>query len=234
MSDADQADERVIADMRARLRRRALGIILTAVAVLVTEVLLALGAHMIALPLRWWSIGLLTAIAAMVGLGGVAVTYRVTRLPPEALTERITLRDSDRVQRILARLYLFYPFILGLFAFNSATAAYRVLHHGWRSLDVIISVSFLVNMLFYVMLLTGWRVGGTSRLIYQDELFRSFRTQGYAVGFWSVLAGVLLVFVLGLARPAWAVEALPVLIAVGVSVPAATIALLNRRAERDA
>jgi len=234
MSAADEADERIIADMRARLRLRALGIGLTAVAVLVTMVGLAVGAHMIALPLRWWSIALLTAIPALVGLGGVALSFRVTRLPPEALTERIALRDSDRVQRILARLYLFYPFILGLFAFNSATAAYRVLHHGWRTFDVIVSVSFLVNMGFYVMLLTGWRVGGRSRLFYQDELFRSFRTQGYAIGFWGVLAGVLLVFVLGLARPAWAVEALPVLIAVGVSVPAATVALLNRRAERDA
>ena len=39
---------------------------------------------------------------------------------------------------------------------------------------------------------------------------------------------------LGLARPAWAVEALPVLIGVGISVPALTIALLNRRAEQDA
>jgi hypothetical protein len=73
-----------------------------------------------------------------------------------------------------------------------------------------------------------------SRLIYDEELFRSFRTRGYIAGFWSIMAGLPLILALGLARPAWAVEALPVLIAVGVCVPAVSIALLSRQAERDA
>jgi hypothetical protein len=232
MSDADE--ERIIADMRGRLRRRALLIVLTSLAVIATEFVLVMGFHMITLPLRWQSIALVTAIAALVAVVGVTATYWATRLPPEALSTRITLRHSDRVQRILSRLYLFYPFILGVFAFNSVGIAHRVLHQGWRIPDVIGSASFLVNVALYVLLLTGWGVGRMSRLIYEDELFRSFRTRGYIAGFWSVLAGLLLILALGLTRPAWAVEALPVLIAVGVSVPAATIALLNRRAERDA
>ena len=232
MSDAEE--ERIVADMRVRLRRRAALIVLTCVAVLATEFVLVMGFHMITLPVRWLPMAEVTAIATLVAVAGCAATYWATRLPPEALSPRITLRDSDRVQRILARVYLFYPFILSVMAFNTVMIAHRVLDRGWRILDVLGSASYVVNILFYLLLLSGWRMGRVVRLIYQDELFRSFRTQGYIAGFWSVLVGLLLIFALGLTRPAWAVEALPVLIAVGVSVPAATIALLNRRAERDA
>jgi len=84
------------------------------------------------------------------------------------------------------------------------------------------------------LILTGWGAAKRARLIYDEELFLSFRTRGYIAGFWSVMAGLLLILALGLAHPAWAVEALPVLIALGVCVPAMTIALLNRQAERDA
>jgi hypothetical protein len=230
MSDADE--ERIFADLRRRANRRALLIVLVGGAMIATG--LGLTFLMIGQPLRWQPIALLFATEALVGAIGLTAAWWVTRFPPGALTARMTLRQSDRVQRHMSRLYLFYPIVIGIFALDAALLVHRVLHGGWGILDVTDGLVFTFCTLAYVPFLTGWGVGRMSRLIYDEELFRSFRTQGYIAGFWSLMAGLPLILALGLARPAWAVEALPVLIAMGISVPALTIALLNRRAERDA
>lgn len=230
MSDADE--ERIFADLRRRAKRRELLIVLVACAMIVTFG--GLSFRMIGQPLRWQSIALLFGSEALVGVVGMTAAWWVTRFPPGALTARMTLRQSDRVQRLMSRFYLFYPVLLGLLALNGALLVDRVLREGWRILDVMDGLVFTFSTLVYVPYLTGWGVGRMSRLIYDEELFRSFRTRGYIAGFWSIMAGLPLILALGLARPAWAVEALPVLIGVGISVPALTIALLNRRAERDA
>lgn len=232
MSDAD--DERIMADMRRRIGWRALLNVLVSCAVVVTEFGLIVGLHMITRPPQWRQIASVTALAALVGAVGMTAAWWVTRLPPEALSARITLRNSERFQRFVSRLYLFYPIVLGLFAFDSALLVHRALSGGWRTLDVTGGLTFTLGAVSYVLLLTGWGAGRRGRLIYDEELFRSFRTRGYIAGFWSIMAGLALTLALGLARPAWAVEALPVLIAVGISVPALTIGLLSRRAEPDA
>uniref|UniRef100_UPI00261EBC86 hypothetical protein n=1 Tax=Phenylobacterium sp. TaxID=1871053 RepID=UPI00261EBC86 len=177
---------------------------------------------------------LIMLLPVLVGVVGSTGAWWVTRFPPGALTPRMTLRQSDRVQRYMSRLYLFYPILIGLFAFDWALLVHSVLKGGWQVLDVTEGLVLTFGVVAYVLALTGWGVGRMSRLIYDEELFRSFRTRGYIAGFWSVMGGLPLILALGLARPAWAVEALPVLIAVGISVPAVTIGLLNRRAERDA
>jgi hypothetical protein len=191
---------------------------------------------MIGRPLRWQPIALLFGSEALVGAVGMTAAWWVTRFPRGALTARMTLRQSDRVQRLLSRLFLFYPILIGLIAIDWALLVQRVLHWGWGVLDVTDGLSLTFCVIAFVSVLTGWGVSRMNRLrlIYDEELFRSFRIRGYVAGFWSIMAGLPLILALGLARPAWAVEALPVLIGVGISVPALTIALLNRRAERDA
>jgi len=230
MSDADE--ERIFADLRRRAKQREWLILLVGVAMLAT--FLGLSLRMIGQPLRWQPIALLFGAVALVGAVGMTAAWWVTRFPPGALTARMVLRQSDRVQRLLSRFYLFYPILIGLIAVDGALLVQRVLHGGWRVLDVTEGLVFTFCALVYVPYLTGWGVGRMSRLIYDEELFRSFRTRGYIAGFWSIMAGLPLILALGLARPAWAVEALPVLIAVGVCAPAVTIALLSRQAERDA
>jgi hypothetical protein len=231
MSDANE--ERIAMDMRRRLVLRALLNILVACAVLATEFILGLGFHMITWPLRWRQIALVSILAALVGAVGLTAAWWMTRLPPQALATRITLRESDRVQRLMSRAYALYPLIMGLLAFGGVLLVRRALEEGWRIDDVILGLALLVAAIGYLAMLAGWGVGRRGRLIFDEELFRSFRTRGYVAGFWSVMAGLVLILALGLKRPAWAVEALPVLIAVGACVPAVTIALLNRRAERD-
>jgi hypothetical protein len=230
MSDADE--ERIFADLRRRANRRALLIVLVGCAMIAT----ALGQtfSMIGQPLRWQPIALVFATEALVGVVGLTATWWVTRFPPGALTTRMTLRQSDHVQRFMSRFYLFYPILISLIAVDWALLVHRVLQEGWQILDVTDGLSLAFGAIAYVPFLTGWGVGRMSRLIYDEELFRSFRTRGYIAGFWSIMAGLPLILALGLTRPAWAVEALPVLIGVGISVPALTIALLNRQAERDA
>jgi len=231
MSDA--GDERVIAGMRRRLRLRAVLNVLTSFAALATVFILGLGFHMITRPIRWPPIALVSAVALLVGALGLTAAWWVTRLPPEALSERIALRQSDRTQQFLARIYLFFPLILGVLGVLASILVGQVLDHGWQIPDVIGGVGVLVLSMAYLPLLTGWGAVRRGRLAFDEELFLSFRMRGYIAGFWSVLAGLMVVLGLGLARPAWAVEGLPVLIAVGICVPAVTIALLNRRAERD-
>ncbi len=232
MSDADE--ERMFADLRRRANRRALLIGLVGCAVAAALFIPVLGFHMIGRPLRWQSVALIMLLPVLVGVVGSTGAWWVTRFPPGALTPRMTLRQSDRVQRYMSRLYLFYPILIGLIAFDWALLVHSVLKGGWQVLDVTEGLVLTFGVVAYVLALTGWGVGRMSRLIYDEELFRSFRTRGYIAGFWSVMGGLPLILALGLARPAWAVEALPVLIAVGISVPAVTIGLLNRRAERDA
>jgi hypothetical protein len=230
MSDADE--ERVFADLGRRAKRRELLILLVGCAAGAT--FLGLSLPMIGQPLRWQPIALLFAAVALVGAVGMTAAWWVTRFPPGALTARWTLRQSDRAQRLMSRLYLFYPILVGLIAFDATLLLHRVLKGGWRVLDVTDGVVLGFNAIAFLLALTGWNVDRMTRLIYDEELFRSFRSRGYIAGFWSIMAGLPLVLALGLARPAWAVEALPLLIGVGISVPAVTIALLNRRAERDA
>ena len=232
MSDADE--ERIFADLRQRAKRREWLILLVGVAMLAT--VLGLSLRMIGQPLRWQPIALLFGAVALVGVVGMTAAWWVTRFPPGALTARMVQRQSDRVQRLLSRFYLFYPILIGLIAVDWALLVQRVLHGGWRVLDVTEALTFTFGALVYVPYLTGWGFGGRhghGRLIYDEELFRSFRTRGYIAGFWSIMAGLPLILAPGLARPVWAVEALPVLIAIGLCVPALTIALLNRRAEQD-
>jgi hypothetical protein len=230
MSDADE--ERIFADLRRRVNRRALLFLQAGCAGIALG--LGLTFSMIGQPLRWQPIALVFATTALVTVAGMTAAWWVTRIPPGALTARMTLRQSERVQRNMSRLYLFYPIVIGIFALNGALLVHRVLHEGWRILDVTGGLVFTFCAIAYVPYLTGWGAGRMSRLIYDEELFRSFRIRGYIAGFWSIMAGLPLILALGLARPAWAVQALPVLIGVGISVPALTIALLNRRAERDA
>ena len=234
MPDAAEED-RIFADMRRRLRWRGLLLVLVCAAVMATEFVLIMDFHMVTWPVTWPSLLPVISIGVLVAVAGVLGVAWLTRLPPEALSTRMTLRHSDSGQRLMSRLYLFYPLIMGVFAFNAAVVIHRVIYGGWQIMDVLGAFTFTACILGYVQFLTGgWRRDPRTRLIFDEELFRSFRTRGYVAGFWSVLVGLVLVLALGLARPVWAVEALPFLIAVGISAPALTIALLNRRAERDA
>ncbi|HSV03876.1 MAG TPA: hypothetical protein VLI41_11800 [Phenylobacterium sp.] len=232
MSDADE--ERIFADLRRRANRRELLMVPVGCAVAAAMFIPVLGFHLIGRPLRWQSIALVMLLPVLVGVVGSTAAWWVTRFPPGALTARMTLRQSDRVQHIMSRLYLFYPIVIGIVAFDWALLVHRVLKGGWQILDVTEGLMLTFAVIAYVPALTGWGVGRMSRLIYDEELFRSFRTRGYVAGFWSIMAGLPVILALGLARPAWAVEALPFLIAVGISAPALTMAHLNRRAERDA
>jgi hypothetical protein len=232
MPNTDDADEeRIFADLRRRANRRALLNLLVAGVMIAT--LAGLSFSMIGQPLRWQTIALVYAAVALVGAVGMTAAWWVTRFPPGALTARMTLRQGDRVQRLISRLYMFYPILVGIIAFDWVLLIHRVLKGGWQVLDVTEGLSLTFCFIAFVLALTGWGVGRMSRLIYDEELFRSFRTRGYIAGFWSIMAGLMMILALGLTRPAWAVEALPVLIAVGLCVPAVTIALLSRRAERD-
>jgi len=232
MSDADE--ERIIADMRQRLRLRAALNILVSAAALATVFILGLGFHMIARPLRWPPIAAVSAAGLLVGALGLTGAWWATRLPPEALSERIALRQSDRTQRFLSRIYLFFPLIMGVLGLLASALVGQVLNHGWQIPDVVMGITVLAGSIGYLLVLTGWGALRRGRLVFDEELFLSFRIRGYVAGFWSLMVGTLLILALGLARPAWAVEALPLLIAVGLCVPALTIALLNRQAERDA
>ncbi|HSV03579.1 MAG TPA: hypothetical protein VLI41_10280 [Phenylobacterium sp.] len=232
MSEAE--DDRIIADTRRRLLRRAFLNVAVALATVGGELFFGLRLKVLALPLHWQAVAVFTGLALLFGALGMIGSWWVTRLPPEALTPRITLRQSERIQRFLSRIFLFFPLIMGVLGVTSSALVIQVLNHGWRLADGVGAVAVLAGGAGYLLLLTGWGSAKRARLIYDEELFLSFRTRGYIAGFWSVMAGLLLVLALGLARPAWAVEALPLLIAAGVCVPAMTIALLNRRAERDA
>jgi hypothetical protein len=231
MSEAEE--DRIIADTRRRLLLRSflnVGVSMTTVG---GEVFFGLRLNVFTSPHRYGAIAVFTGLALLFGALGMIGAWWVTRLPPEALTQQITLRQSDRTQRFLSRIFLFFPLIMGVLGITSSLLVIRVLNFGWRFVDVVAGMAVLVCGIGYLMILTGWGTARRARLVYDEELFLSFRTRGYVAGFWSMMAGMLLILALGLARPAWAVEALPLLMAVGVCVPAMTIALLNRQAERD-
>jgi len=219
----------------AALERRALRAALLSVAVGLTtgagEIFFALRFNLFTLPPQYEAVAMLTGLVLLFGVTGLVAW--VTRPPPEAFSERVVLRRIDRTQKSLSRTFLFFPLLVGLAGFVSSCAIFRGQNYGWRPLDVADGLFVLPVGGAYLLLLTGWASGKLGRLVYDEELFRSFRTRGYIISFWSLMAGLLLVLTLGLVRPTWAVEALPLLIAAGVCVPAVTIALLNRRAERD-
>jgi hypothetical protein len=230
MSDTDEV--RIIADTRRRLLRRSILNVLVSCAALATVFILGRGFHMISLPLRWEPIALVSGIALVVGAVGLTGSWWVTRLPPEALTQRIALRQNDQAQTVLSRLFLLFPLLWAPLAFIWFIVAKQVLSFGWHVFAVAVGLIALAAGAVFLMLLTGWGVTGRGRLIYDEELFQSFRTRGYVIGFWSLMVGLPLILAIGLSRPAWAVEALPILIAGGACVPAVTIGLLTQRAER--
>jgi len=232
MSEAEE--DRIIADMRRRLRRRSLLNVVVSLTTGGGEIFFGLRFHIFTSPHRYGAIAVFTGLALLFGALGLIGAWWVTRLPPEALTQRIALRQSDRTQKLLSRIFLLFPLVFGVLGIISSGLVVSVLNYGWRLVDVVMGVSVLAGGIPYLMFLTGWGSARRGRLVYDEELFLSFRMRGYIAGFWSVMAGLLLILALGLARPAWAVEALPLLMAVGVCVPAMTIALLNRQAERDA
>jgi hypothetical protein len=231
---SETEEDSIIADMRRRLLLRSMLNVGVSLATLGAEVFFGLRLHVFTSPLRYGAIAAFTGLALLFGALGMIGAWWVTRLPPEALTAQISLRQSDRTQRFLSRIFLFFPLIMGVLGITGSALVMQVLNFGWRFADMVGGVTVLVGAAGYLMLLTGWGTVRRARLVYDEELFLSFRTRGYVAGFWSVMAGLLLILALGLARPAWAVEALPILMAVGVCVPAMTIALLNRQAERDA
>src|SRR6185312_12772766 len=173
MSDADE--ERIFADLRRRAKRRELLMLLVAGAMAATA--LGLSLPMIGRPLRWQPIALMFGGEALVGAVGMTAAWWVTRFPPGSLTARMTLRQSDRVQRLMSRLYLFFPLLIGGIAIDWALLVHRVLREGWRVLDVTEGLVFAFCALAYVPYLTGWGVARMTRLIYDEELFGSFRTR---------------------------------------------------------
>jgi hypothetical protein len=231
---AKAEEDRIIADTRRRVRLRSILNVLVSLTTGGGEIFLGLRLKIFTPPLQWGPIAVFAGLALMFGALGLTGAWWVTRLPPEALSQRIALRQSDHNQRLLSRIFLLLPLVFGVLGIISSTLVVQVLNYGWAPIDMVIGVTVLAGGAGYLLILTGWGAAKRGRLIYDEELFLSFRTRGYIVGFWSVMAGLLVVLALGLARPAWAVEALPLLLAVGVCVPAMTIALLNWQAERDA
>src|SRR3569833_3069639 len=152
MPDAAEED-RIFADMRRRLRWRGLLLVLVCAAVMATEFVLIMDFHMVTWPVTWPSLLPVISIGVLVAVAGVLGVAWLTRLPPEALSTRMTLRHSDSVQRLMSRLYLFYPLIMGVFAFNAAVVIHRVIYGGWQIMDVLGAFTFTACVLGYVQFL---------------------------------------------------------------------------------
>lgn len=230
----DAKEDRIIADMRRRLLHRSLLNVAVSLAAAGGVVFFGLRMGAFSSPHGWTAIAALSGLALPLCGVGMIGAWWLTRLPAEALTPQIALRQSDRSQRTLSRIFIFFPLIMGVLGLVASALVVRIVNHGWQPAEIVFGVGLLAGAATYLLILTGWGSAKRTGLIYNEELFSSFRTRGYIAGFWSVMAGLPLILALGLARLSWAVEALPLLMAVGVSVPAVTIALLNREAERDA
>jgi hypothetical protein len=229
MSEAEE--EGIPAAVERRVQRALLLSVAVGLTAAAGEIFFAFRFSIFTQPPQYEAVAVLAGLVLLFGVTGLVAW--VMRPPPDALSERVVLRRIDRTHKVLSRTFLFFPLIVGLAGFNSSSAVFRGLNFGWRPLDVVGGLVGLLPSAVYLLLLTGWASPKYDRIVYDEELFRSFRMRGYVIGFWSLIACLPLVLTLGLLQPSWAVAALPLLIAAGVCVPAVTIALLNRRAERD-
>ncbi|MBI1210746.1 MAG: hypothetical protein GC190_04740 [Alphaproteobacteria bacterium] len=104
--------------------------------------------------------------------------------------------------------------------------------------NIIRIVSFVawavpLALLFTVGRRIGLRLRPRVRAALEDELTRANRSVAFQTGYWALLVTVCVLFAISQFEEASLKAALPILIAVGVSVPLLRFAMLERNGDRD-
>ena len=153
----------------------------------------------------------------------------------DAGSDEATSARAERFQRRRTRLVMVSG--LAFVSWMSTYSAGRLVspeHTGLANLVQLVAfVVWAVSLL--VVLSTG---GGllrdpAVRKIVEDELTQANRRSAFVFGYWALLVAAAGFYAGALFVPVPAIEALLVLLAVGVAAPALRFALLERWAERD-
>ena len=110
---------------------------------------------------------------------------------------------------------------------------------GARVADLAMIVGLLAWAIPLALLLTsGRRIAlRTSKVVresLEDELTQANRRDAFQTGYWALLFAICALYSIALFKPIGAVVAMPILIAVGVSVPLLRFVALEGRGESDA
>ena len=138
----------------------------------------------------------------------------------------------ERLQRRRTVLMLFQ----GLF-FVIWQVSFYALHEAGRTVDrVRIAAYFVWAVLLLAFLATGggWAYPRAVRRILDDEGTVANRRQGMVTGFWAAMGAALGCYVMNLWKPLVGRDVMHIVLTAGVGAALLTLAILERRAQRDA
>lgn len=225
-SAAALSDTEIDALARVNGRRRVMGVVVLSLAIGV------LGAWVLSLPtdqLGGWKEPALLGVGGLAMLG-VGLTLWLTRGPPD--TARSLMLRTDHLQRQRSiHLILFAPFaLLSTLACWQSTG--KIVEGRGGSADFVFLSAILFLSLIHLSSVLGlW--SGPYKAVYDDEFSRHLRGRAMMVGFFALLFGVIMIFLLGLTEPALAIRALPLMVLYAVVITSLSYAIMDLRAGRD-
>lgn len=205
-----------------------------------TRVLLAL-MMLVAIPVAWVfsrpsgpePVAVLFLVgAAIMSSVGAGLWIQRLRPPVEALSSRIFAQQSDALQGRRVWMLLAYPALAvlwtpGLVHWTTNIVGRRA---GWVEPFGLLAVVLMTA--YYVVFLLGAGVGKQAHAAYSDELSEAHRAKAVQIAYWAALTGGLLLFLLGLYQPMWAVVGLPLVLVHSISFGMLRFAILDRRRDR--
>jgi hypothetical protein len=169
--------------------------------------------------------------AAIAFIAGGLVLMRLGRIPADAHTPRIAMLRAERLQGRRHIALMLMPLSLGLMLPGAIRAAGHVADGRLVThIDMFTVAAFTSFSLLFALMIAGRGLDRWAKPVLDDELSRELRSRALAVGYFVVLLGVAVLFVVSLVSRTAAVDLIPVVTALGVAGPALRLFMLERAA----
>lgn len=139
----------------------------------------------------------------------------------------------DDMQRRWSRSLLFFPVFALMLSWGVWHSAGKLVDGAARAMDYLTLGMVLVLVLSYLQLFTTFHTGPGFKAVHDGELARHLRSRAVLLGYGVFFCGGIAVFGLGVADPALAVRAIPLLLLWAVAVTVCSYAVMDQRAGRD-
>jgi len=184
-------------------------------------------------PDRAFFAGLDSLAVLLLALGGTLLAFRDRR--PEPAVGLVALARAEQAQNRRQMAYLLIPVSLALQLFAALRAARRAAEGLILTRIEIFEVAcFLAFLLLFAALICGRGLDRWACPTIDDELAQAFRGQAMKLGYVLLLPGLAVLVIIGLIRPALALEVAPLVAVIGVAGPALRLFMLERAAGRGA
>lgn len=227
----DEAERRALEAREANWSVQFRMTLVVLVAALMMDVAVVLAVWRGAAPPTTLAVSMLASVTG--GLGALAAVMALAwRAAARKLAEAGGRRDREQRARALRLLVL--PLAAAVVALGATTSGGDIVDGEPASHAFSVIGAFVTLAIALPAMVMGWDGGARrARRYLEDELTRAFRARAMITGFWVLIGGVLVIYVIGLWRPDIAMTFMPLALWAGGATACLRFAQLYWTAGRD-